>query len=173
MLALVAIAMRLSGDKGPFFYRAPRVGQGETFTVLKVRTMTSGSAGSKVTLANDPRVTRMGRMLRRYRLDELPQLINVMRGEMSLVGPRPEDPAYVDLADPLHGASSRPSPASPVLHNSRITTRQTSWRGPMPISDTVRRSCRRSSGSTPSTWIAARLSSTSKILARTVGTIVR
>ena len=102
MLLLVAVAMRLSGDKGPFLYRAPRVGQGETFTVLKVRTMTPGSAGSKVTLANDPRVTRMGRMLRRYRLDELPQLINVIRGEMSLVGPRPEDPAYVDLADPLH-----------------------------------------------------------------------
>jgi lipopolysaccharide/colanic/teichoic acid biosynthesis glycosyltransferase len=102
VLALIAIAMRLSGDKGPFFYRAPRVGQGETFTVLKVRTMTPGSAGSKVTLANDPRVTRMGGMLRRYRLDELPQLINVIRGEMSLVGPRPEDPAYVDFADPLH-----------------------------------------------------------------------
>ena len=102
MFALIAIAMRLSGDKGPFFYRAQRVGRGETFTVLKVRTMTSGSAGSKVTLANDPRVTKVGRILRRYRLDELPQLINVIRGEMSLVGPRPEDPAYVDFGDPLH-----------------------------------------------------------------------
>jgi lipopolysaccharide/colanic/teichoic acid biosynthesis glycosyltransferase len=102
VLALVAIAMRLSGDTGPFFYRAPRVGQGQTFMVWKVRTMTPGSAGSKVTLASDPRVTRVGRILRRYRLDELPQLVNVIRGEMSLVGPRPEDPAYVDLADPLH-----------------------------------------------------------------------
>jgi lipopolysaccharide/colanic/teichoic acid biosynthesis glycosyltransferase len=102
VLVLIAIFMRLSGDKGPFFYRAPRVGQGRTFTVLKVRTMTPGSAGSKVTLANDPRVTRVGRTLRRYRLDELPQLLNVIRGEMSLVGPRPEDPAYVDMADPLH-----------------------------------------------------------------------
>ena len=102
VLALVAIAMRLSGDTGPFFYRAPRVGQGDTFMVLKVRTMTAGAAGSKVTLANDPRVTKVGRILRRYRLDELPQLVNVIRGEMSLVGPRPEDPAYVDMADPLH-----------------------------------------------------------------------
>jgi lipopolysaccharide/colanic/teichoic acid biosynthesis glycosyltransferase len=102
VLVLIAIFMRLSGDKGPFFYRAPRVGQGRTFTVLKVRTTTTGSAGSKVTLANDPRVTRVGRTLRRYRLDELPQLLNVIRGEMSLVGPRPEDPAYVDMADPLH-----------------------------------------------------------------------
>jgi lipopolysaccharide/colanic/teichoic acid biosynthesis glycosyltransferase len=102
VLAVIAVAMRLSGDKGPFFYRAKRIGQGETFTVLKIRTMTSGSGGSKVTLANDPRVTRVGRLLRRYRLDELPQLINVIRGEMSLVGPRPEDPAYVDFTDPLH-----------------------------------------------------------------------
>jgi lipopolysaccharide/colanic/teichoic acid biosynthesis glycosyltransferase len=102
VLALIAIAMRLSGDNGPFLYRAPRVGQNRTFMVLKVRTMTAGSSGSKVTLANDPRVTRIGRTLRRYRLDELPQLLNVIRGEMSLVGPRPEDPAYVDLANPLH-----------------------------------------------------------------------
>jgi len=102
VLGMVALAMRLSGDTGPFLYRAPRVGQGQTFMVLKVRTMTEGSAGSKLTLANDPRVTRVGRIVRRYRLDELPQLVNVIRGEMSLVGPRPEDPVYVDLTDPLH-----------------------------------------------------------------------
>jgi lipopolysaccharide/colanic/teichoic acid biosynthesis glycosyltransferase len=103
ILAEVALAMRLSGDPGPFLYRAPRVGEGaRIFTILKVRTMVPGSAGSKVTQARDQRVTRWGRVLRRYRIDELPQLVNVLRGEMSLVGPRPEDPVYVQLADPLH-----------------------------------------------------------------------
>ena len=103
ILAGAAMAMRLSGDRGPFLYRARRVGEGaHLFTVLEVRTMAVGSDGSKVTLARDPRVTPLGLVLRRYKIDELPQLINVVRGEMSLVGPRPEDPAYVDLSNPLH-----------------------------------------------------------------------
>ena len=103
VLAGVAIAMRLSGDRGPFLYRARRVGEGATtFTVLKVRTMIPGTSGPNLTMSGDPRVTRLGRLLRRYRIDELPQLLNVVRGEMSLVGPRPEDPAFVDLSDPLH-----------------------------------------------------------------------
>ncbi len=103
ILACAAIAMRLSGDRGTFLYRAPRVGEGtRIFTVVKVRTMVEGSVGPKVTMDRDPRVTRIGRVLRRYRIDELPQLVSVVRGDMSLVGPRPEDPAYVDLSDPLH-----------------------------------------------------------------------
>ena len=103
ILAGAAMAMRLSGDRGPFLYRARRMGEGgRPFTLLKVRTMAAGSDGWKVTVAGDPRVTRIGRALRRYKIDELPQLLNVVRGEMSLVGPRPEDPAYVDLSDPLH-----------------------------------------------------------------------
>ena len=103
ILAWAAVAMRMSGDRGPFLYRARRVGQGgKLFTILKVRTMATDRSGSKLTLAGDPRVTKVGRTLRRYRLDELPQLVNVVRGDMSLVGPRPEDPAYVDLTDPLH-----------------------------------------------------------------------
>ena len=103
ILAGVAIAMWLSGDRGPFLYRARRVGEGtRVFTLLKVRTMRRGSEGSRVTVAGDPRVTRLGRILRRYRIDELPQLVNVVKGEMSLVGPRPEDPAFVDLSNPVH-----------------------------------------------------------------------
>lgn len=103
VLAGVAMAMRLSGDRGPFLYRARRVGEGATIiTVLKVRTMTEGATGSNLTMSGDLRVTRLGRILRRYRIDELPQLVNVVRGEMSLVGPRPEHPSFVDLSDPLH-----------------------------------------------------------------------
>ena len=103
ILALIALAMRASGDRGPFLHRGVRVGEGgRPITVLKVRTMAASGGGPRLTGLNDPRVTRVGRHLRRYRLDELPQLLNVVRGEMSLVGPRPEDPAYVDLGDPVH-----------------------------------------------------------------------
>ena len=103
ILAGVAIAMRRSGDRGPILHRARRIGQGgRMITVLKVRTMVVGPDGPRLTGPDDPRVTRVGRIIRRYRIDELPQLINVVRGEMSLVGPRPEDPAFVDMSDPLH-----------------------------------------------------------------------
>jgi lipopolysaccharide/colanic/teichoic acid biosynthesis glycosyltransferase len=103
ILAGVAIAMRLTGDRGPFLYRARRVGEcASIIEILKVRTMIDGASGPRLTESADPRVTRLGRVLRRYRIDELPQLINVLRGEMSLVGPRPEDPRFVDLSVPLH-----------------------------------------------------------------------
>jgi len=103
ILAGVALAMRLTGDRGPVLYRAARVGEGGAIiTVLKIRTMTEGSIGMGITACRDPRVTPLGRILRRHRIDELPQLFNVVRGEMSLVGPRPEDPRYVDWSDPVH-----------------------------------------------------------------------
>ena len=103
VMAGVALAMRLSGDRGPLLFRARRVGEGgRVFELLKIRTMAPNSGGRGLTARDDPRVTRLGRLLRRSRIDELPQLINVLRGEMSLVGPRPEDPRYVDFTDPLH-----------------------------------------------------------------------
>jgi lipopolysaccharide/colanic/teichoic acid biosynthesis glycosyltransferase len=103
ILAGVAVATKLSGDRGPILHRARRIGEGgRMITVLKVRTMVVSPDGPRLTGPDDPRVTRLGRILRRYRIDELPQLINVVRGDMSLVGPRPEDPAFVDMGDPLH-----------------------------------------------------------------------
>jgi sugar transferase (PEP-CTERM system associated) len=98
MLALVA-AIKLESP-GPVLYRQRRVGlRGETFEMLKFRSMgedAEANGGPQWALPDDPRVTRLGRYLRRYHLDEVPQFINVLRGEMSFVGPRPERPAMVD-----------------------------------------------------------------------------
>jgi lipopolysaccharide/colanic/teichoic acid biosynthesis glycosyltransferase len=103
LILALAVAVRLT-SRGPAFHRATRVRPGGTFTLLKLRTMDVGAAaaGPGITAAGDRRVTRLGRLLRRSKLDELPQLWNVVRGDMALVGPRPEDPRYVDLSDPLH-----------------------------------------------------------------------
>lgn len=104
--ALVAVMIRLI-DGSPVLYRARRLGRGgELFTMYKFRTMAVTSEASALTRAADPRVTRLGRRLRHWKLDELPQLLNVVRGDMGLVGPRPEDPRYRDHMDSsvmIHG----------------------------------------------------------------------
>jgi FlaA1/EpsC-like NDP-sugar epimerase/lipopolysaccharide/colanic/teichoic acid biosynthesis glycosyltransferase len=96
---IVALIIKLTSP-GPIFYKASRVGRGgELFLLYKFRTMVTDAdrQGPGITVQDDPRVTRVGRFLRRHKLDELPQLINILRGEMSVVGPRPEDPRYVAL----------------------------------------------------------------------------
>jgi lipopolysaccharide/colanic/teichoic acid biosynthesis glycosyltransferase len=99
LLALAVVAIRLE-SRGPVFYRQQRVGRdGESFELWKLRTMVPGaeSMGAGIYIVEgDTRITRVGRLLRRFSLDELPNLINVMRGEMAIVGPRPTVQEQVD-----------------------------------------------------------------------------
>jgi lipopolysaccharide/colanic/teichoic acid biosynthesis glycosyltransferase len=94
---LLAVAVIVKFDSpGPVFFRQERVGRhGVPFRIHKFRTMHPGAAGLQLTVGADPRITRTGAFLRRTRIDELPQLIDVLQGTMSLVGPRPEVPRYV------------------------------------------------------------------------------
>jgi len=98
-LAIIALMIKLE-DGGPIFFIQRRIGyKGKPFYMWKFRTMVidAEKKGSLITVGNDPRITRVGYFLRKYKLDEFPQLLNVLKGEMSLVGPRPEVEKYVML----------------------------------------------------------------------------
>ena len=99
LLLLLALVIKLDSP-GPIFFRQERIGRGfRPFFIFKFRTMVQNLSdqGRLITVGDDPRVTRVGRLLRKSKFDELPQLINVLKGDMSLVGPRPEVRRYVEL----------------------------------------------------------------------------
>lgn len=103
LLILVALAIRLTSP-GPVLFKQVRMGKnGQPFNILKFRTMRvdAEQVGGQLTVGNDARITPIGRYLRAWKLDELPQLWNVVRGDMALVGPRPEVPKYVALYTPV------------------------------------------------------------------------
>lgn len=97
VLAVVAFLIKLRMPGGPIFYRQQRVGRhGELFTMVKFRSMQVGKDASSVSVAGEARITPLGAQLRKWKLDELPELWNVLKGEMSFVGPRPDVPGYAD-----------------------------------------------------------------------------
>lgn len=99
LMFAIALAIKCE-DLGPVFFSQARIGRhGHQFTLLKFRSMCTGAErlGPRITVDRDPRITRVGSFLRKYKLDELPQLFNVLKGDMSMVGPRPEVPEYVEL----------------------------------------------------------------------------
>jgi lipopolysaccharide/colanic/teichoic acid biosynthesis glycosyltransferase len=102
LLLVLGILVKVS-SRGPALFWQKRLGQnGLEFELLKFRTMTHGSSGPGITRGGDARVTAVGRLLRQWKLDELPQLINVVRGDMSLVGPRPDLGKYILALDADH-----------------------------------------------------------------------
>jgi lipopolysaccharide/colanic/teichoic acid biosynthesis glycosyltransferase len=116
LLFLAAVLIRTTSP-GPVLFRQQRVGRfGKGFELLKFRSMCLENEGAQITAKGDARVTRVGVLLRKSKLDELPELWNVARGDLSLVGPRPEVPKYVNLEDPLWQKilEARPGITDPV-----------------------------------------------------------
>jgi lipopolysaccharide/colanic/teichoic acid biosynthesis glycosyltransferase len=101
LIALTAIVIAVT-SRGPVIFRQKRMGRkGLPFTMYKLRTMRVANSGPQVTAGDDVRVTPVGKFLRKAKLDELPEMWNVLKGDMSLIGPRPEVPRYVNLDDPM------------------------------------------------------------------------
>lgn len=101
IILLIAVWIKLD-SKGPVFYKGERIGKnGKPFKITKFRTMVADAEklGGSSTPDDDPRITRVGKYIRKYNIDELPQLINVLKGDMSIVGPRPEVKHYIDMLD--------------------------------------------------------------------------
>jgi len=116
VIGLLGIAIAITSGR-PIFFRQRRVGRGfQSFIMIKLRTMRRSNDGPKVTHKGDDRITRLGRFLRATKLDELPTLLNVVRGDMALVGPRPEVPEYVNGSNSLWQKvlSVRPGITDPV-----------------------------------------------------------
>ena len=136
----VAIAVLIKLDSpGPVFFRQRRAGRNGTFfRIYKFRTMVDGAymMGSRLTTKRDPRITRVGQYLRWTKLDELPQLFNVLRGEMSLIGPRPEDPHFVEFYTPLQQNVLRARPG--IVGPSQILGRDEAEDYPDGLRDTER-----------------------------------
>ena len=110
-LLIVAAIIVMLTSRGGALFRQQRVGRhGKLFVMYKLRTMIVSAAGPQVTTANDTRITGVGRFLRNTKLDELPTLWNVLKGDMAFVGPRPEVPRYVKLEDPLWQAVLKAKP---------------------------------------------------------------
>jgi lipopolysaccharide/colanic/teichoic acid biosynthesis glycosyltransferase len=116
VMALLGLAILVTSGV-PIFFQQARVGlHGELFNLYKLRTMTVSESGAQITSRTDKRITRLGRLLRKTKLDELPTFWNVLRGDLALVGPRPEVPAFVDLSNPSWRTilSVRPGLTDPV-----------------------------------------------------------
>lgn len=130
--ALIAVAIKLDSP-GPVFFRQERVGRNfRRFRIWKFRTMACGIPGTAITGAADARVTRTGRWLRHGKLDETPQLLNVLAGEMSLVGPRPELPLYVAEFRREYEVLLRVRPGITDLASLRFSDEASLLRGPDP-----------------------------------------